>query len=834
MTCARLLLILVLAPCLNLGGSCLQAQSADAAFTESIQPFLSKNCQSCHNQRAAAGKLDLETFAANPSFLTDQARWEAILHRVEAGEMPPQGMPRPDSAEIRTLANWIRTRFEVSNAAADPNPGRVTARRLNRTEYNNTIRDLLGIDFHPADDFPQDDSGYGFDNIADVLSVSPTLTEMYLKAAEGAVKRALYGVGKIAPTAVLHQPPYRAALDGGDASRLGAPPYTMQDYDLTGLSLPSALHVKHTFPVAGVYEFRISPEGNRPRPSDPFDVVMWIDGKQAHTYQLEAVGFSTSFEGQDTVFQMPAPAGEHDIAVSVLRVYEGLPEKYGGPNPTKLPPLAEPPRRVPPPLPADATPEQKAEFEAQRRARAARANRPPRITDVNFRFNFIRISGPFEQDDSGPSEASLQKIFTCGHLHGDHNPSCARKIMSDFAGRAFRRPVAPVELEALLGLVSEAQARGETFDDSIAVALKATLISPHFLFRIERGMATGSDGGVRSLTAYELAARLSYFLWSTTPDAELLQAAASGTLNNSDGLNAQVLRMLRDPRSGELAKNFGGQWLQFRALESASPDPLRFPYFNDYLRQSMQTETELFLQHLIQEDLSVLDLLDGKYSYLNESLARHYKIKGVDGPEFRRVDLSGTHRSGVITQASVLTASSYATRTSVVLRGKWIMENILNTPVPPPPPDVPILDEAATGTSASLRQQMEAHRANAVCASCHARMDPLGFGMENYDAIGQWRTEDGKFPIDPSGTLPSGENFSGPDELKALLVKDPNAFTEGLTEKLLIYALGRGLEGYDQPVVEKIAQGAASDGYRFSGLVLRIVNSLPFRNTQGD
>ncbi|MDQ6663115.1 MAG: DUF1592 domain-containing protein, partial [Acidobacteriota bacterium] len=442
-------------------------------------------------------------------------------------------------------------------------------------------------------------------------------------------------------------------------------------------------------------------------------------------------------------------------------------------------------------------------------------------------------TGPFDPA-KGPSPASVKKIFTCGHADGRHTPECARKIVSDLARHAYRRPATSREVSRLLALMAEDRRRGDSFEQSLAVPIEAMLVSPHFLFRIETDPKPVNGDSGHSVNEYELASRLSYFLWSSMPDDELLRCANRRTLREPDVLAAQVHRMLKDPKSKALVENFGGQWLEFRALESVKPDPERFRNFDEYLRMSMRQETETFFANMVREERSVLDFLDAKYSFLNEELAKFYGIGGVTGPEFRKVDLTGTPRGGVLTQASVLTASSYATRTSVVLRGKWILENLLNAPVPPPPPNVPALDEAAVGASMSLRRQMEQHRANPVCSSCHSRMDPLGFGLENFDAIGHWRARDGKFPIDASGVLPDGKTFNGPDELKAILKGDRAAFADCLTEKLLIYALGRGLERYDKPALKTISSRLPRNEYRFSTLVLEIVNSLPFQMRRGD
>lgn len=788
---------------------CLAAPpQADTTFQNTIRPFLATHCFSCHNARLNTGGLNLEAFTTADSLTKDRDRWELVLQKLQSGEMPPKGLPRPAETELKTATHSIETLFDRADAAAKPFAGRVTARRLNRTEYNNSVRDLLGVDFRPAEDFPQDDSGYGFDTIGDALSLSPVLMEKYLAAAERITRTAIFGLEKLAPTVVRHQPPYREGTDGGDNSRfLAALPYTITDYDLTGLTLPSALHTMHTFPAEGDYEFRIDPEGNRPRPSDPFQVAIWIDGKQVKSVEFEATANPTAMEGMDKTTMVHAPAGEHWIAVSPLRLYEGLPAKYNGLNPTALP-----------------------ELPAASQTFGRRANGPPRITDISFRVNFIEISGPFHPD-TRPSVDSLQKIFVCR----EHTRDCERRIITNLARRAYRRPPAGREVAALQALASDNQKRGGAWEESIGVALEAMLVSPNFLFRIEQDPKPGPEGdAAHAISPFELASRLSYFLWSSMPDEELLRCAGQNTLRNPQVLEAQVRRMLRDPKARALVENFGGQWLGFRAIESAKPDPVRFMAFNDYLRLSMKRETELFFENLLANDGSIVDFLNGKYSFLNEELAQYYGIKGVKGPEFRRVELEDTHRGGVLTHASVLTASSYATRTSVVLRGKWVLDNLLNAPVPPPPADVPTLDEAAVGTSMSLRQQMEKHRTNAICASCHARMDPIGFGLENFDAIGRWRERDGNFPVDASGTLPDGRNINGPEELKAILAANRDAFTQGMTEKLMIYALGRGVEPGDRPEIRAIARQVAQSGYRISSLVLGIAGSVPFQQRRGD
>jgi hypothetical protein len=517
----------------------------------------------------------------------------------------------------------------------------------------------------------------------------------------------------------------------------------------------------------------------------------------------------------------------------VPRMYEGLPAKYNGPNPTKRPP---PPPEVFKPR-ANATPEQIA------RQRKFFEERQKEIVPVGEpRVSFIEIAGPYDQK-SGASAESRARVFTCGHTAADpkaHVATCPTKIVSSFARRAFRRPVTAAETKRFVDVFDMARKNGETFDESIGFALQAVLVSPDFLFRIERdrpvtAVAAKSSGAAMGhlISQHELATRLSYFLWASVPDAELRRVASNGTLRQPAVLRAQVRRMLKDPRSRVLGEEFGGQWLQFRALESLTRDKDKFPDFEDYLRISMRRETELFIEHIVREDRPVTDFLDAQYTFVNERLARHYGIPNVTGPEFRRVDLSNTKRGGVFTQASVLTVSSYATRTSPVLRGKWILDNILGSPPPDPPPDIPNLNEDKIGTEMSTRQQMEMHRKNTTCSSCHRRMDPLGFGLENFDAIGAWRDVDGKFPIDATGRLPDGREFEGPVQLREILKGDREAFTRTIASKLMTYALGRGLELYDRHAVKTIAAKVAANDYRFSSLVMEIVSSRPFQMRRG-
>jgi hypothetical protein len=710
---------------------------------------------------------------------------------------------------------------QPAQEAADP--GRVTARRLNRTEYNNTIKDLLGVDLRPADDFPQDDSGYGFDNIADVLSLSPVLMEKYFSAAERVARQAIFGPPSVQPTLT------RLRSDGrrsGDARSIPT------EYDVTGLTLPNAFHAAYRVAVEGDYLIRVALGGVRPAASEPISVSLWVDEREHATNTHDPEQSATfgvdqqDFGGQTTEFRVRLSAGDHWLALAIPRIFEGLPARYSGPNPSQRP--YSPPEFKPP---AGATAERIAELRKRFEQTQADLAKVP-LNAV--RVSSVDVGGPYSPVQ-GPSRESAERIYTCGHLNGGHQPSCPLRIVSDLARRAFRRPVAAAEARKYVDLVEQVQREESSLAEGLAVGIQALLVSPDFLFRIERDPSPKQGVGplTHSITDHELASRLSYFLWASMPDDELRRVADRGELRTRQVLESQVRRMLRDQKSRALAQHFGGQWLEFRALESVTRDRQRYPDFEEYLRHSMRRETELFIEHIVREDRSVLDFIDGRYSFMNERLARHYGLPGVVGPEFRRVDLSALPRGGVVTHASVLTVSAYATRTSPVLRGKWILDNLLNAPPPEPPADVPNLNEETLGSTTSMRQQLEAHRSNPTCAACHRRMDPLGFGLENFDAVGAWRTMDGKFPIDASGSLPDGRTFSGPDQLRGILAADRAAFAQALTSKLLIYGLGRGLERYDAPTVKSIAGRLPAHDYKFSGLVLEIVTSPPFQSRRG-
>ena len=812
------------------------------AFTTTVKPFLEKNCYMCHNSSLQSGGLNLESYSSAAAAMADRQHWTHLLEKLQTGQMPPAGVPQPPDTEKKAVTDWVAS--ELARTAPKASAGRVTARRLNRSEYNNTVRDLLGVDFQPADDFPPDDTGYGFDDIGDVLSMSPALMSKYLAAADKVARAAVYGPPALKPTLSKEEPWYIDFATRTEMSPGG--------YDETGLSSNQALHVIHRFPAEGDYDIVALLRGTRPGPSDPLHVAFWIDGKQLKVIDYPRDG---EVSGEKDGVRTHVTAGDHEVAVSFLKVFEGLPPSFGGPNPTKriapaggrggrgggrggrgfsganagrgaaaasgglgrgfITPAGRP-VAVPPP---DANASNNDE------AADLGPSKPGVVSISGFFISNLDVTGPYNEV-MGPSDKSTKLIFPC-HVH---TAACERRILTQLATRAYRRPAAAAEVNQLVGLADSVRAHGDSWDEGICMAIEKVLISPNFLFRIERDHGVTAASGAQPLSDYELASRLSYFLWSSMPDEELMRAAAGRKLRTPAVLEAQVARMLADPKSSALVENFGGQWLEFRAIESHIPDRKTFQEYTEYTRMSIMKETELFFTCIMRENRSVLDFINADYTFLNDRLAEFYGIPGVKGPEFRKVDISGTPRRGVLGQASVLIASSYVNRTAPTIRGKWILENILDAPPPPPPPDVPSLDDSGVGKSVSLRVQMEKHRANPVCASCHSRMDPLGFSLENYNAIGQWRDKDGKFPIDATGKLPAGRTFEGLPGLVKILNSDPKVFAKTITDKMLTYALGRGLESYDSPTIDKIAGQLAANGYKFDTLVSSVVESLPFQN----
>ena len=747
------------------------AQSAN--FRRHVAPILTKVCANCHNDQLASGGLNIQGFTDPATVTQKRDAWETIVRQVRSGQMPPAGMRRPPAAEIDAFVKHIESVFEIDDRSRPPDPGRVTARRLNRSEYTNTIRDLFGVAFRADRNFPTDDSGDGFDNIADVLSVSPLLMEKYLGAAERIANRALRLDKLPKPMEIAYS--MRAVLSGAPQ---GGGAGTIRRIDV------STIEVTHRFDFDGEYNLRIAMPGERGAGAKPVKMNVWLDGKLVESRPVETKPSGLVYFNPFSEEQVRLPVSEGDRVLRIGFVEDdfiaGLAEKdyYN-----------------------------------------SRKNKYP---------DTVTIVGPF----AGSAEQSgRNKILVCDPKTGT---ACVEKIIASLARRVYRRPVTHTEVTGLVGFVSDSTKRGHDIEYGIRTAMVAMLVSPNFLFRIERNADPRNPAKAHRISDVELASRLSYFLWRSTPDNELLSLAEAGKLRDKTQLRAQVKRMLDDPRSVALADDFAGQWLELRNLDTVKPDPDRYLYWGPELRAAMKTETRMFFDYMLRNNRPLSEFLDARYAFLNERLAWFYGIDGVKGQEFRKVDLTTDQRGGLLGQASILTISSYPSRTSVVIRGRYILQNILGTPPPPPPPDVPALEEDAVGTAASLRQQMEKHRSNAVCASCHAKMDALGFGLENYDAIGKWRTRDGKFPVDASGTLPDGRTFNGPAQLRAALLAQMPEFAQNVVEKMMIYALGRGMGRYDRVVARDITRRLGASDYPFQNIVYEIVESLPFQSRRGE
>ena len=808
------------------GPSVQKAAPVPSVTAPAPRAVIDKYCVTCHNQQRKTAGLMLDQM--DIEHVADRADvWEKVIRKLRTGEMPPKGMPRPDNAASSGLASYLEHSLDEA-AAVSPSPGWVPVHRLNRTEYANAVRDLLALEIDsrtllPADDRDQE----GFDNIAGVLSLSPALMEAYMNAARTISRMAISDSG-IVP--VFETTSLVRAVDqedrmsedlpfesrGGLAIRYHFPldgEYVVKIrlmrqlyYYLIGMGFPHQLEVRvdgarvKVFTVGGEAKGRPSPEtfvGNIISPDSSWE-----------TYMHDADA------GLEARFQVKA--GTRVVGISFL---DGHLEDEG---------VAQPPQT---------------DYDSMLNAHY----------DGNPSVESVAIGGPYNPGGHGDT-ATRRKIFVCypkgggasGAARGDGAPqaeresggkgppdltdedSCARNILSTLGRRAFRRPLTDEDLQDLLGFYRAGRKDGD-FDNGIQRALERILADPDFLFRIESA-PEGVKAAAYPLSDLDLASRLSFFLWSSIPDDELLEVAGRGKLKDPAILTQQVHRMLADPRSKALVENFADEWLKVRELAGVTPDPHLFPEFNENLRSAFRQETELFVESQFREDRSVFELLTANYTFLNEQLARHYGISNVYGSHFRRVTLSDSHRFGVLGQGSVLTVTAYPNRTSPVLRGKWLLDNILGSPPPPPPPDVPALkDNGENGRMLSMRQRMEEHRKNPVCASCHVRMDPLGFALENFDAIGRWRTADSGAAIDASGSLPDGAEFQGIEGLRDLMARHRDEFASTFTRKLLTYAVGRAVEYYDQPAVRKILREAAADNDRWSAIILGIVKSVPFQ-----
>jgi hypothetical protein len=735
--------------------------AAPMSFEADAKPFLAKYCTGCHGLEKQKADLNLEAFSENVALYKDREIWETVRDLLVEREMPPEDKTQPTEEERIHIVQFINEELAKFDCDEIGRPGRVTIRRLNRAEYDNTIRDLMGVDFKPADDFPLDEVGYGFDNIGDVLSLSPILMEKYLTAAEQVVTKAIVSEVPIWPP----------------RQKLEAETFRSRDDDI----------VRAEDNVMGFYRegtatklFRVEPGGRyllkiraygQQAGTDPARLSVRINRNEAQVIDIPA------FDTKPEIYTVPI-----DLEASSHRLELGYTNNYNEDG------------------------------------------------DRNLFVDHVIIEGPL--DAPAPQlPKSHRRIFTETPETGQEL-EVAKRILQPFVSKAYRRPAKEQELEQLIAIVEYALEQEATFEESIQIAIQAVLASPSFLYRWELdSRAEGTEAPAsRTLTSYEFASRLSYFLWSSMPDGELFDRAADGSLMHPEVIGKQIKRMLSDPRADALVTNFAGQWLQFRNLDTITPDPDLFPTFDDELRSSMRKESELFFGAIMREDRSILEFLDADFSFVDQRLASHYDLEGEFGTEFQRVRFdSRSPRGGILTQASTLALTANPTRTSPVIRGKWVLEQILGTPPPPPPPNVDELEESKEAiASASLRERLEVHRSKPECATCHSKMDPIGFAFENFDAIGKWRDLDGNFPVDSSGELPDGRAFNGAKDLIAIL-KTEDTFIRTITEKMLTFALGRGLEYYDKCATDEITATLIAADHQFSALVQAIVMSEPFQ-----
>ena len=779
------------------------------ARAQTLEPkaLLTQYCVTCHNQKLKTGGLELDQLDvqnAGPQAET----WEKVVRKVRAGMMPPAGARRPDRSALDGFAGFVEAGLDRA-AAAHPNPGRAPLHRMNRAEYANAIRDLLAVDVDSTTLLPADDSSNGFDNIADVLGVSPALLERYVTAA-AKISRLAVGDPETAPLDVT----YTVKGDLSQTSTLEGLPFGTRGGTL----------IRHNFPLDGEYRIKLSltklsfgqvfGEG---APGQELEVT--FNGERVKLYKLD------------------------EVVMFFMREIPGKPiplEPLSTPNEERV--KMTPNIRLEFPLQVKAGPQTMGVAFLQKNHDAIEdlVHRPMNSTfdsNIGMQYGYdtvphlarVDITGPYKATGSGDTP-SRRRIFVCTPASGTDELPCARRILSNLARRAFRRAPGDSDLESLLSFYQQERNRTGRFEAGIEMALRRILADPEFIFRFEPPPAAVPPGQPYRISDTELASRLSFFLWSSIPDDELLNLAAQNKLHEPAVLERQTRRMLADPRARALVTNFADQWLYLRDLKNVNPDGREFPDFDDNLRQGFQRETEMLFESVLHEDRSVLDLLDANYTFVNERLARHYGIPGVYGPDFRRVPVPRDARRGLLGQGSFLLVTSVANRSSPVERGKWVLENLLGSPPPLPPPNVPPLKENSGGTAAtSVRDRMQEHRANPVCAGCHKIMDPIGLALENFDGVGRWRDTDSGAPIDASGQLVDGTPLNGPASLRQALLHRPEAFVGAMTEKLLMYGIGRETKYYDMPVVRAVMRQAAPDRYRFSELVLGIVKSAPFQ-----
>lgn len=736
-------------------------------YVKDIRPLMEKYCWDCHGDEAKKGDVNFDAFGDEASIRGAKKLWTGTMFHVEQWTMPPADKKtQPTREERELLVNWIDSVINPVDPA-NPDPGRVTIRRLNRVEYNNTVRDLLGVNFRPADEFPEDDTGYGFDNIGDVLSLPPILMERYLIAADRVLAEAIPGDPPV---------PEKREYEGKAMQGVGLPE---KDHRL--LAFPGECVLEYDAPVDGEYVVR---------------AVVWADqagGERAKVrikaadkeLKTVAVESGDREKPQTIELKVSLKKGTQGITVDFINDYYAPDE----PDPAKR--------------------------------------------DRNVRLKRMEVEGPMGVKAGVPGPV-VKRMFERAGVKRESDEE-VRGLLAQFASRGFRRAALPGEIERLAGVFGAARKQGMTWRESVRLAMKAVLVSPYFLFRIEWQPEPGNAQKIVDVSEYALASRLSYWLWSSMPDDELLSLALRNQLRAN--LKVQVDRMLKDPKARALAENFGGQWLELRTLNGAKPDRERYPEFTPELRAAMKAETEGLFAHVIRENRPVTELLDADYSYLNETLARFYGIPGVSGGEVRMVKLPAeARRRGILTHASILTVTSDSIRTSPVKRGKWLLENVLGLSAPPAPPGVPPLAEGKeVEATATVRQRLEAHRTKPGCAGCHSLIDPLGFALENFNAIGRWRDKDGEFPVDTAGVLTTGQKFNGAQELAVVLLKDRReTFLRGVVKKMLTYALGRGVEPADKPAVDGILARMAKENESMQSLIHGVAESLPFQKRRGD
>ena len=745
-----------------------------------LNRFVQSHCLDCHSKAIRKGELALDELL-EADFEANADVWERVVRKLTARQMPPKESPRPTESDFDAAITFLASTLDAG-AAKSPNPGRTeTFRRLNRTEYQNTIRDLLGLEVDITSLLPADESSHGFDNVT-VADLSPSLLNRYVTAAQK-ISRLAVGSAPQAP--------------GGEIVRIR--PDITQDVHIDGLPIGTrgGALIRYHFPQDGEYEIQVHLMRDRNEAieslSEPHELEVLMDRERVELFTIKPPPKGTSDQSVDANLKsrVKVTAGLHKLGVAFLK------------KPSSL-------------------------LETTRQPLNVHYNfyRHPRLGPAVYE---VSIVGPFETTGPGETE-SRRRIFSGRPTGPGDEEDCARRILSNLARRAYRRTVNDEDLSSPMEFYRQGRAeRG--FEAGIELAISSLLVKPQFLFRIERDPLGLPPGSPYRIEGAELASRLSYFLWSSMPDDELLDLAIRGELRQPEVIEQQVRRMLKDNRSRSLVDNFAGQWLYLRNLEGAIPDMRLFPDFDDNLRQAFRRETELFFESILREDRSVLDLIKADYTYLNERLARHYEIPHVYGSRFRRVSVDdASHRGGLLRQGSILTVTSYATRTSPVIRGHWVLQNLVGTPPPPPPPNVPALENNTVSSLLSMRERLQQHRANVACASCHQHMDPVGFSLENFDAVGRWRGTDAGQPIDATGGgLADGGEFNGVEGLEQALLNRPEMFVQTLTEKLLTFGLGRGVEYYDAPAIRQIVRDARNDHYRFSSLILGIVKSTPFQ-----